>query len=364
MVPFTVHNAEVAKVGTLALGIRTVWNHAMYRRIRSLIRARHPDVLHVHNTLPLLSPAVYHAASAEGVPVVQTLHNFRLACPNALLFRDGHPCEECLGQGFAWQGVKHGCYRGSRVATGAVATMVAVHRLIGTWSHTIDAYIALTEFARRKFIQAGLPGSKIIVKPNFMQWDPGVGTGRGGYALYVGRLSPEKGIATLLDAWERFSPALPLKIIGDGPMASRVREAVSRSHSIQWVGSKSHDEVVSEMKDATVLVFPSECYEGFPNTIAEAYAVGLPVIGGNVGAMTSLIKDGASGLLFRPGDSKDLAERLGWITRHQSEFVSMRQKAREEYDDKYTAERNYELLVGIYRQVVTNKLSRKHGDLT
>lgn len=364
VVPYSVHNSEVSRVGTLALGIRTVWNHGTYQRMRDLIRAQRPDVIHVHNTLPLISPAVYHAAHAEDVPVVQTLHNYRLACPNALFFRNGHPCEDCLGQSFAWQGIRHACYRGSRVATGAVATMVAVHRLVGTWTQKVDAYIALTDFAKQKFIQAGLPSAKIIVKPNFMQWDPGIGDGQGGFALYVGRLSPEKGIGTLLDAWEHYTPSVPLRIIGDGPMAPRVMDAVSRTRSVEWLGSKSHDAVISEMKNAASLVFPSECYEGFPNTIAEAYAVGLPVVGSDLGAMASLIKDRATGLLFRPGDPRDLAEKIGWLTRHPMELRVMRQEARKEYDEKYSAERNYQRLMDIYRQVISNKYSRKGGERT
>src|SRR5262249_8455065 len=155
------------------------------------------------NTFPLMSAAAYYAARAEDVSVVQTLHNFRLCCANALLFRQGEVCEACLGKAAPWRGIVHRCYRDSRTASAAVAAMIAVHRTLGTWRSAVDVYIARTESSRRKLVEGGLPAGKIAVKPNFAYPDPRQGTGKGNYAVYVGRLSAEKGVATLLDAWRR-----------------------------------------------------------------------------------------------------------------------------------------------------------------
>ncbi len=212
---YTRHNDQVTDQNPLALAGATVWNQAVYRELRTLIRRERPQVAHFHNTLPMISPAAYYAARAEGVPVVQTLHNYRLLCPNALFYRDGQVCEDCLGKAVPWPGVVHACYRESRASSGAVATMLTAHRAIGTWKKAVDMYVALTEFARQKFVQGGLPAEKIVVKPNFIEPDPGSGEGRGHYALFVGRLSQEKGVDTLLAAWEQLGEKVPLKIVGD-----------------------------------------------------------------------------------------------------------------------------------------------------
>src|SRR5581483_9761958 len=192
---------------------RTVWSRPAYRVLRELLRAHRPAVAHFHNTFPLISPAAYYACRAERVPVVQTLHNFRLLCPNALFFRDGRVCEDCLGKAVPWPGVAHKCYRGSRSASAAVCTMLTVHRALGTWHTAVDRFIALTDASRRKFVAGGLPADKIAVKANFVDPDPGPGTGAGGYGVFVGRLSAEKGVGTLLKAWQQLGRDVPLKIV-------------------------------------------------------------------------------------------------------------------------------------------------------
>lgn len=225
---YTVHNDAVANINPMTLAGVTVWNRAIYRDLRQLLRQEKPQVVHFHNSFPLISPAAYYAARSEGVPVVQTLHNYRLLCPNAVFFRDGQVCEDCLGKFVPWPGVVHACYKESRATTGMVAAMLTVHRVLQTWTETVDLYIALTQFARQKFIQGGLPAEKIVVKPNFVHPDPGPGEGRGGYALFVGRLSPEKGIGILLTAWEKLRGKVDLKIVGDGPLAPQVVKDVGR----------------------------------------------------------------------------------------------------------------------------------------
>lgn len=345
---YAVHNDRVAEMNRLALAKAAVWNSSSYRDLRALIRRERPQVAHFHNTLPLISPAGYHAAKAEGVPVVQTLHNYRLICPNGVLFRDGHVCEDCLGKLVPWPGVVHACYRGSRASTGAVATMLTAHRALRTWEEMAGVYVALTEFARGKFVEGGLPAEKIVVKPNFVHPDPGVGEGQGGYVLFVGRLSPEKGIDTLLKAWEQLETKAHLKIVGDGPLAPGVAEAAQRLPHVEWLGRQPKDRVLGLMKDARVLVFPSLWYENAPMVIAEAYAVGLPVIASELGSISSLVSHGRTGLHFRPGDPKHLAARVEWALTHPADLQRMRVEARAEFEAKYTAEANYRKLIEIY----------------
>jgi len=348
------HNERVATLGKTRLASRTVWSMEAYQTVSSRLTARTYDVVHVQNFFPLISPSVYYAAKAKGIPVVQTLHNYRLLCPNAQFFRDGRVCEDCLGQFFPLSGLIHACYRESRAATAAVAAMLTVHRAMGTWTNLVDIYIALTEFAREKFIQGGFPAEKIVVKPNFVHPDPGAGEGRGGYALFVGRLSPEKGLNTLLKAWEKLGNKITLKIVGDGPLAPQVAEAVGRGSEVEWLGRKSLEEVYELMGEATFLVFPSEWYEGQPRTIIESFAVGTPVIASNLGAMSSLISPGHRGLHFRPGDSEDLAAQVELALAHPEELTRMRREARAEFEAKYTAQENYRQLMEIYEKAMNN----------
>jgi glycosyltransferase involved in cell wall biosynthesis len=311
--------------------------------------------MHVHNTFPLLSPAVYYAAKSCGTPVVQTLHNYRFLCPGATFFRDEQPCEECLGKSIPWPGIMHACYRRSRPASAVVATMLAVHRLLRTWSRTIDVFVALTEFARSKFIQAGIPAEKIVVKPNFVYPDPGMGFGRRNYALYVGRLSPEKGLGVLLTAWRQLGWEAPLKIVGDGPMEAQAAELASQIKSVEVLGRRSREDVLALMRDASVLVLPSSWYEGFPVVLAEAYAAGLPVIASGHGSLRELLDDGRTGLIFRPGDAEDLAAKAMWALTHPRQLAEMRLQARAEFVAKYTAERNYSALMKIYERAIEGR---------
>jgi len=352
VVRYTAHNDEVAGLGRLELARKTLWNSESYRKLRELFREAQPQVVHVHNTLPLVSPAVYYAAKAEGVAVVQTLHNFRLSCINGLFFRDGHVCEDCLGHFAPLPGVLHACYRGSRSASGVVAGMLAYHKLRRTYHEMVDVYIALTEFSKQKFIEAGLPPDKIVVKPNFIDPDPGVGTDDGGFTLFAGRLSPEKGMHTLISTWRIIGKRLQLKVVGDGPMAAEVERASEHIEGVNWLGRLPHDEVLALMQRASFLVFPSECYEGFPMTLVEAFAIGLPVVASRLGSMASLIDHGRTGLLFTPGNATELADAVNWLLAHPDEAAAMRQAARAEYEAKYTAESNYQRLMAIYERAI------------
>jgi glycosyltransferase involved in cell wall biosynthesis len=352
---YEVHNDQVKQLNRLALMKDTVWNSSAYRELGALIRRERPEVVHFHNTLPLISPAGYYAARAEGVPVIQTLHNYRLLCPVALFFRDGRVCEDCMGKAVPWPGVFHGCYRGSRAASGVIATMLSVHRAFRTWTEMVDIYIALTEFARSKFIEGGLPAEKIVVKPNFVAPDPGRGQGGGGYALFVGRLAPEKGTGTMLAAWERLGTRIPLKIVGDGPLRDQVVGAAARQSSVQWLGHRPVAEVHALLGKADMLVFPSEWYETFGRVAAEAFATGTPVIAADIGAVAELVEHGRTGLIFRPGDPEDLVAQVEWALSHPAELRIMRDEARAEFEAKYTAERNYRALMEIYEAALERK---------
>jgi glycosyltransferase involved in cell wall biosynthesis len=352
---YEVHNDQVKHVNRLTLAKDTVWNTSAYRELRALIRRERPDVVHFHNTLPLVSPAGYYAAKAEGAPVIQTLHNYRLLCPVALFFRDGRVCEDCMGKAVPWPGVVHRCYRGSRAASGVIATMLTVHRALRTWTEMVDVYVALTEFARNKFVEGGLPAGKIVVKPNFVAPDPGRGQGGGGYALFVGRLAPEKGTGTMLAAWDRLGTRIPLKIVGDGPLKDQVVEAAARRSNVEWLGHKPVADVHALMRKADMLVFPSQWYETFGRVAAEAFAAGTPVIAANIGAVAELVEHGRTGFKFRPGDPEDLVTQVEWALSHSAELRRMREEVRAEFEAKYTAERNYRALMEIYQAALERK---------
>ena len=347
-------NDEIADYALLAkaiLPMRTIWARDSCWELRRSLQEHRPDLVHFHNTFPLISPAAYYVCREAGIPVVQTLHNYRLFCPAGTFFRDGRPCEECTEHSL-WRGVRYRCYRRSWAATATTASMLVFHRLRQTWTTQVDCYIALTEFARRKFIEAGLPGNKILVKPNFVHPDPGTRDRAGDYAVFVGRLSPEKGLRALLFGWERLRNRIPLRIVGDGPLRESLEAEKSQRglSSLSFEGWASHEEVLEVVKGARFLVFPSECYETFSMAIAEAFACAVPVIAPRLGAMAELVEDDRTGLHFTPGDPEDLAARAAWAWTHPEEMQAMGREARAEYEAKYTAERNYQMLMDIYQR--------------
>lgn len=345
-------NQRVNTLQPVSLAANTVWSHASYRRLRHRLMAFRPNVVHVHNTFVLISPSVYHACRTAGVPVVQTLHNYRLLCPGALLYRNGQVCEDCLGRAIPWPGVLHGCYRSSRAQTAVVMAMLAFHRALRTWTKRVHTYIALTEQARQRFVAGGLPANRIVVKPNFVHPDPGPGPHGDGYALFVGRLSAEKGLRTVLRAWHDHRPPVPLKIAGEGPLAGEVAAAAERCRQVEWLGPRCRSQVLRLMQQARFLLFPSELYENFPMVIVEAYAAGLPIIAANQGAAAHLVEHGRTGLHFQVGDAADLAAQVRWSLQHPHELAAMSRRARSEFARKYSAESNYRQLLDIYAVAV------------
>lgn len=325
-------NAEIPHRPAPTLAMRTVWSREGYGLASETIRRFQPDVVHVHNSFPLLSPSVIHAARAARIPVVQTLHNYRLLCVNGLLLRQEEACEDCLGRPVAWPGVLHGCYRGSRTASAAVAAMAATHRLLGTWARKVSAFVALSEFAAGKFRAAGLPADRLEVIPNPVDGPRQSARGQGGGgALYVGRLSPEKGLRELLRHWRGID--VPLQIVGDGPLEAELR-ADAPAH-VTFRGRLPREGVAAAMATADFLVFPSLCFENLPLTICEAMAHGLPVIAAAGGAAGEMVVHGRSGYVLRIGDGP------GWRAAAQALFsdhdlrLSLAAEARRLYELSY-----------------------------
>jgi glycosyltransferase involved in cell wall biosynthesis len=339
----------------LRLALDTIWSSSRRTALQSIARANAIELVHFHNTFPLISPAAYGGCREAGAAIVQTLHNYRLLCPSATLFRDGRPCEDCVGRVLPWPGVAHACYRGSRMQTAAAAAMLTAHRLRGTWAHDVDLYLALTRFARERFIAGGLPADRIRVKPNFLPDDPGGARADGGDFLFVGRLDQSKGVETLVRAWASMPSPPPLRIAGDGPLAEIVRAAAAASPSVTYLGALPRAEVQAEMRAARALIFPSLWYEGMPMTILEAFACGLPVIASRRGSLEELVDDGRTGLTVAPGDPAALAAAVAWASQNPERLAEMGRAARREFEDHYRAEANYPLLMDAYETALRRR---------
>lgn len=349
---YQVDNHQLKEMNLFAKTKATLWNSQIYQEIRTLIKRVKPQIAHFHNTFPLISPAAYYAAQAEGVPVVQTIHNFRLLCANALFFRGGKVCEECLIQKNPLPGIIHSCYRNSRTASTAATLTVKLHSLIGTWSKAIDTFIVYSHFAHKKLVQGGLPGEKIAFKTNFIYPVPKIGDGSGNYALFVGRLAPEKGTNVILEAWKKLGNKIPLKIVGDGPLATQVAADSKNIPGVQWLGRKPLSEVYELMGNASFLVIPSEWYETFGRVGIEALATGTPLLVSNIGALSELVEPNCNGLLFNPGDSNDLVEKAKLLLENPPQLIQMRQAARQSFEAKYLASDNYQRLMEIYNSLI------------
>jgi glycosyltransferase involved in cell wall biosynthesis len=361
VVRYTLCNDAISGLSRVRAGQLALWNGEAYRDLRDLVRATRPDVAHFENTFPLISPAAYYACDAEGVAVVQTLHNFRIVCPSAIFYRNGSVCEDCLGKKVPWPGLLHRCYRGSWLASAVVVAMLASHRALGTWRHKVDAYIALNGFVRAKVIAAGLDPEKVYVNPNFLPLNSEPGDGEGSFALFAGRLTPEKGIQTLLDAWQELGSDLPLMIAGDGPLAAQVAAAAERRANIEWLGWRPVEEVHALAGRAKFVVVPSVWYEGFNRILLEAFAKGTPVIGSRLGSMQCIVEHGRTGLLFTPNDPSDLVRQVRGLLAAPEAYRRMRLAARREFETHYTAEVNHARLLRIYDAAREHRRRRTGG---
>lgn len=345
-------NPSFERSARLALG--TIWSERSATAVAQRVRRARADVVHVHNFFPLLSPSIYAAARHAGAAVVQTLHNYRLVCPVATLYRDGHVCEDCLGRAVAWPSVVHRCYRGSVSGSAAVAGMLAMNRVRGTWVRDVDLYLAVSETVRAKVVEGLLPADLVAVKPNFVP-DPGQPvTPPGNHFLFVGRLAEDKGVETLVEAWRQLDPSIRLRVVGDGPLAPLVRAASIQLPNLTAVGRIPHDAVLGELRAAKALVFPSRWYEGMPLTIVEAFAAGRPVVASRLGTAGELVTD-ATGLLFTPGDAAGLAGAVSTLAADSAAAAALGSAARQVYVRDYTPAANYELLGAFYAEAIRRR---------
>ena len=357
------HQAELVStandtISGFAMTIRAaagaIYSSAGRRLVDDAIKRVRPDVVHVHNFFPLISPSVFHATAAAGIPSVWTLHNYRVTCANGLLFRDGRPCEDCIARP-PLPAVMHRCYRGSLPGSAAVAASIGIHRSLSTW-RKVDRFIALSEFARAKFIQAGLPEGRISVKPNSVP-EPDAEARpaeRGGF-VYVGRLSVEKGVDMLIEAWR--SVAAPLLIVGEGPDLPRLRAAASPN--VSFAGWMERNEVSRALASASAAIVPSIWYENCPMSVIEAFAHGTPVLASNIGALGEMVQHGENGFHFAAGDPHDLARLANFLIDRPEQLARAGAGAQAEYEKRFAPARNLECLMDIYRETIASKAMMK-----
>jgi len=334
------------------------YSEAVRKKLTTVLKESNPDIVHIHNFFPLLSPSIFDACFDCGIPVIQTLHNYRTICPGGLLLRDGKVCEKCI-EGSAYQAVRHRCYKKSFFGTYSVSRMVDKSRNNGTWKNKVTKFIALTEFAKKKFIQAGFPESKLTVKSNFI-FDLGDYSKdkqvHSSGALFVGRLSQEKGILTLINAWQKLE--VNLTVIGTGPLENIIQ--ASKNSYINVLGEQEQKLVRLEMRKATFLVVPSEWYEGFPMVLVEAFSQGLPIIVSGLGSLAEIVQDGFNGLHFEHGNANDLAEKVRWMVEHPDMCKKMGKNARTSYLEKYTPNKNYDELISLYKLAIKENDDKKN----
>ena len=348
--------------GKLKASMAVFYSTQGVNRLSANIATFKPDVVHVHNWFPTFSPAIFGACKRNNVPVVHTLHNYRLLCVKASLYRDGKTCEDCVGKALRLPGIRHGCYRDSHAGSAVATAGMLAHWRMGTWHHAIDRFIALSEFAKTKLIEGGLPAEKIAVKPNSLSSDPGIRSGEGDYFAYVGRLTDEKGISTVLECWRQGADLPRLRIVGTGELEEQVREAAASLHNVEWLGLRSSNEVLDVIGGAAALICPSRWYEGMPRVVIESMAVGTPVIASRLGTYLEMIDHGKSGMLFEAGCSGALLACVReFIT--NGRHADMRAEARRQFDSHYNAEKNVKRLIEIYEQALSahTTLSREQS---
>ena len=353
---FTRHSDELKKsriLGYLQASMCVPWNYKSARDIQKDVERIEPDIVHVHNSFPLISPSVFHALDKK-VPKVLTLHNFRLLCPAAIPVRDGKVCTRCMDERSVVPSLRYGCYRGSRLATLPLAINVGLHRSLGTWQDKVDAFVALTEFQKEAMVKGGLPIGKLYVKPNFYSGSPKVVPmiNRSNDIVYVGRLSSEKGLNTLVRAWKKWGEAAPrIKIVGDGPMKAEL-ELLSKGANIEFLGQLSGDAAQQEISLARLLILPSECFEGFPMVLREAFAFGTPAVVSNLGPLPSIVSDDINGVVFEAGNAASLLSSLIPLVSNLDKLDKMSLNARKSFDMYYNEEINYKTLMHIYSKAI------------
>lgn len=343
-----VDNAEIGEglLGRALAATCGIWNPAAARRTGRLIDRVRPDVVHVHNTFPLLSPAVARAARMRNVPVVMTLHNYRLACVRGDLFRGGGECRRCLEAGHAAAAVRYRCYRDSFAGSLAAASALEIHRRLGLWERSVSTFITPSRMTAN-LLRARLPTADIVVKPHFLREDPGAGPG-GSVALFAGRLTIDKGLDVVLDAWRRHSGLPPLLIAGDGPL--RDQQDGETAAPVRWLGRLPRSEVIDLLGRAALVISASPWPETFGLTVIEAFGRGTPAAVPTGTALAELVRS-ETGRVYEQGNPDALAVAVKQIASQRAQRT-MRPAARSAYLAQYTAPRGYERLIGTYRMAL------------
>ncbi len=339
----------------ISAGIKNVFNPDSAKIIEEKIISFQPQIIHIHNFFPLVSPSVFFIAKKYKVPIVITIQNYRLICSGALLYRNGKICEDCVNKTIPLAGIIHKCYRNSAVQTAAVTFMTSFHKIAGTWKNKVGKYITVAEFGRDKILNSslGLSEDQVVVKPNSVE-DFGDGdNNREDYFVYIGRIIEDKGIETLLESLNHFD--YKIKIIGDGPLRGRIEDAALNNKNIEYLGFRDKQFIINTLKKAKGLIFPTLWYEGLPVTVIESFSTGTPVIGSNIGAVKLQITDNYNGFHFSPGDAKDLASRIKYLSDNEQDLKQLYVNARNTYLEKYTPEKNYEQLINIYSDAILNE---------
>lgn len=349
--------------GALQGALSTPWNPFAAAAIQRAVAEQKHEVVHVHNTFPLLSPSIFYGIGGMAARVL-TLHNYRLFCPAAIPMRADKVCTECMDRHSVWPALRHGCYRGSRLATLPLAANVALHRRLNTWTKQVDAFIALSAFQRERMIEAGLPAELVHVKPNFYPGNPAVvpWAGRNQSVVFAGRLTAEKGGRALIRAWLMWGESAPeLRIVGDGDLRGELERLAANSPGvpIRFLGQLPPAAAQQEIARARLLVLPSECFEGFPMVVREAFAFGTPAAVSDLGPLPSIVRKGENGVVFRPADPQSLLESVRAAWESEGYLARLASGARRSFEDLYSEEANYKMLMTIYEQAIEVSRQRK-----
>lgn len=355
---------QLGPVGTLLGAAATPWNPFSASHLKTKVAKLDPDIVHAHNTFPLLSPSIFHSIKGRAGRVL-TLHNYRTVCANGTPTRENQVCTACIDAHSPLPALKHGCYRNSRVATLPLALNILLHKSVGTWTRQIDAFIVLTQFQRDVMLKAGFPAELIHVKPNFQTGDAqGLAwNDRPPRIVFAGRLSSEKGISSLIEAWRLWGENAPeLRIIGDGELRGDLQVA-ARGLPIKFMGQLPLADAKREIGAARLLVTPSVWYEGFPMVLQEALALGTPAAVSDIGALPDIVEHGRAGNIFPPNNPAALLSSVQQLWEDQSRLKAKGAAAREIFEEKYTEARNFQHLVSIYETAMAVKQERREGQI-
>jgi glycosyltransferase involved in cell wall biosynthesis len=347
---YTRDNSEIHDftwVNKLLFPAQVFYSRRTKRDLQKIVKERRPNIALIHNFFPLVSPSVYHFLHSRGIPIIQVIHDFRFFCPNGWFFTQGQICERCKAGNYL-NAVRFRCYRDSYLSSTLAASSIGLNRRRGMLEK-ITAFICLTDFLKQKLLEGGIPEEKIFIRPHFMDTSAVAPCYRKGeYALYLGRISPEKGIWTMVRAFQRLK-RVRLKIAGTGPMEAALGRYVKENavENVELVGFKSGADKWKLLADSLFVVAPSECYETFGLAVLEAYAAGKPVVASNLGSLPYVVEDGKSGVLFEPGNVEDLIEKVNGLLANPSSIASMGSHARGLAEMKYSPGQSYRTLLDI-----------------